>query len=175
MNPFADVFAAIQFAAEKHAGQTTKDGRPYINHPIEVAYLLVEFGDIADPEIISAAILHDVIEKCGVGREELANRFSGSIADVVAELSDDKSLPEAERRLRQTASAANLSRRAKVIRIADKISNLKQLKNRPNAESDDSLARYVEWTSGMLPMLSGVSPRLEALLMETLACAKEKT
>jgi guanosine-3',5'-bis(diphosphate) 3'-pyrophosphohydrolase len=175
MNPFAVVFAAAQFAAEKHAGQTAKNGQPYINHPIEVAFLLADVGGIESPEVIAASLLHDVIEKCGVTRDELANLFGDTIANLVLELTDDKGLPEDERRRHQTAAAANLSPNAKLIRLADKISNLRQLLTVSDSASREPLKRYADWTSELLPKLAGVSPSLEALLSETLVAVREKT
>lgn len=174
MNGFAVVFAAAQFAAEKHAGQTAKNGQPFINHPIEVAFLLADVGGIENPEVIAASLLHDVMEKCGVTHSELVNLFGDKIANLVLELTDDKSLPEDERRRQQTAAAANLSHDAKLIRLADKISNLKELTAMPMPENLTRLDNYVNWTEEMLAALSGVSEPLESMLSAALQTARGK-
>ncbi|HUR97300.1 MAG TPA: HD domain-containing protein, partial [Pyrinomonadaceae bacterium] len=100
MNDLGKVTNAASFAAKKHKDQKRKgsDGEPYINHPIEVANLLVNVGGIEDADIITAALLHDTVEDCGVTFEEVGKNFGPTVAEYVREVTDDKSLPKAERK-----------------------------------------------------------------------------
>src|SRR4026209_2713188 len=99
MHDLANILHAANFAAKKHKDQKRKgqDGEPYINHPIEVANLLVDAGKIADPDMIIAALLHDTVEDTDATFEEIEKRFGATVAGYVRELTDDKSLAKAER------------------------------------------------------------------------------
>src|SRR6266478_6062750 len=90
------ILAAAQFAAEKHAQQRRKGEaqEPYINHLIEVARLIADSSDQLDPELIMAGLLHDTVEDTGVTKEELAHKFGPDVASLVAEVTDDKTLPK---------------------------------------------------------------------------------
>jgi len=123
MTDLQDFLRAASFAARKHRLQKRKDveASPYINHPIEVAAILANDGDVTDPVTLVAAVLHDTLEDTKTTPEELANAFSPTIWDLVQELTDDKRLPKPERKARQVAGAPHLSARAQLIRIADKM------------------------------------------------------
>ena len=90
-----DILKAAHFAAEKHAGQRRKGAaaEPYINHLLEVAELAS--GAIPEPDtnLVIAALLHDTIEDAGVTKEQLLQVFGSDVADVVLEVTDDKTLP----------------------------------------------------------------------------------
>lgn len=174
MNPFAVVFAAARFAAEKHAGQTAKNGQPYINHPIEVAFLLADVGGIESPEVIAASLLHDVIEKCGVTRDELANLFGDTIANLVLELTDDKSLPDDERRRQQTAAAANLSHNAKLIRLADKISNLTMYLQIQAGFDRQALLDYIDFAESVIEQIGNINVPLNNRFQSVLETLRSK-
>lgn len=174
MNDLAMILAAAQFAADKHSGQTRKNGEPYINHPIEVACLVASVGDVRDPGVIAAALLHDVVEDCGVRPEDLAREFNPFVAELVALLSDDKSLPEDERRRQQTLATASLPKEAKIIRLADKISNLNELIAMPADSRGTRLQKYVDWVDQLLPLLRGASEPLESMLAAALQNARHK-
>jgi len=174
MNEIAKILHAANFAAKKHSGQKRKNSEPYINHPIEVAFLLTVYGETDDAEIIAAALLHDVFEHCGVSYKEISLNFGKEIAGLVLELSDDKSLPEDERRKMQTIAARSLSKNAKIIRLADKISNLNELITLPLAENRSALSRYADWVEEILPALSGICGQLESALIKTLEEARRK-
>jgi guanosine-3',5'-bis(diphosphate) 3'-pyrophosphohydrolase len=115
MNGIESILKAASFAAKKHKGQKRKgdDAEPYINHPVEVANLIVNVGGVNDPEIITAALLHDTVEDVDVTFEEIAEHFGETVAGYVRELTDDKSLPKAERKQKQVEKAPNLSGRCK--------------------------------------------------------------
>ena len=130
------VFQALAFAAHKHRDQRRKDAgaSPYINHPIALANVLVSVGGISDCVVLCAAILHDTIEDTETTYEELVGEFGSEIADVVAEVTDDKSLDPAVRKHLQIEHAATASFRAKLVKLADKICNLRDLAETPPPE-----------------------------------------
>src|SRR3954470_22705876 len=84
---------AAAFAAEKHPLLKRKavEASPYINHPIQVAYILVQ-ADIEDPIVLASALLHDTIEDTETTHDELEIVFGHEIANIVVECSDDKTL-----------------------------------------------------------------------------------
>lgn len=156
---------AFSFAAHKHRDQRRKDASasPYINHPIQLARVLAIEGSITDDQVIVAAILHDTIEDTETTAEEIRALFGVTIADIVVEVTDDKSLPKATRKLLQVEHAAHSSRRAKLVKLADKICNVRDMAD--SAPSGWTLARqqeYFEWAKQVVDGLRGVSPTLEA-------------
>jgi guanosine-3',5'-bis(diphosphate) 3'-pyrophosphohydrolase len=156
---------ALAFASLKHRDQRRKDAEasPYINHPIALADVLVNEGGVADVEVLCAALLHDTVEDTATTHEELADAFGSRIARTVAEVTDDQRLPKSERKRLQVEHAARLSREAKLVKLADKICNLRDVAGRPPAHWD--LARrqeYFDWARSVIDGVRGVHPRLEA-------------
>jgi guanosine-3',5'-bis(diphosphate) 3'-pyrophosphohydrolase len=156
---------ALAFAAHKHRDQRRKDAEasPYINHPIAVADVLVNEGGITDVEVLCAGLLHDTVEDTDTTAHELAQAFGARVAGIVAEVTDDKRLPKAERKRLQIEHAAGLSAEAKLVKLADKICNLRDVATRPPAQWD--LARrqeYFEWAKQVVEGVRGAHPRLEA-------------
>src|ERR1017187_5129928 len=127
------ILNAANFAAEKHAAQKRKGAtaEPYVNHLLEVAHLVSTALSEPDTNLVIAALLHDVIEDSGVTRDEVAEQFGTDVADLVAEVTDDKALPKAERKRLQIVNAPKKSVQAQVIKLADKISNLRGILNSP--------------------------------------------
>ena len=127
------ILRAAAFAARKHRDQRRKDAEasPYINHPLELARVLAEVGEVTDSATLCAALLHDTIEDTDATQEELAREFGAEIAALVVEVTDDKSLAKAERKRQQVEHAAHLSPKAKLVKLADKISNLSDVATRP--------------------------------------------
>ncbi len=162
---------ALHFSAKKHAGQLRKDGfTPYINHPIEVAYLLTEVGGVRDPVLVMAALLHDTLEDTQTTLSELALAFGDEICSLVQAVSDDKALPKAERKRLQIEHAPHLSPKAKQIKLADKICNLQDILAQPPA--DWPLSRrldYFDWAEQVGLGLRGVNAALEARFDQVLA------
>jgi guanosine-3',5'-bis(diphosphate) 3'-pyrophosphohydrolase len=150
LSPVRLVSQAAELAAHRHNGMARK-GRckePYINHLAEVANLLATATDGADAELVAAGWLHDAIEDTDTTREEIAQRFSERVASLVEECTDDMNLPKAERRRRQVMDAPKKSAGAKLIKIADKVSNTgARIQTDPSAEERDDLADYVEWAT----------------------------
>lgn len=164
MNTLNNLLHAASFSAQKHKHQRRKGehGEPYINHPLEVANLLANIGGVTNIDILMAAILHDTVEDCGVTGEELRLLFGDTVADYVLEVTDDKSLPKAERKRLQIEHAPHLSQGAKVIKLADKISNVNDVTNYPPSNWDLELRRaYIEWGFAVVAGLRGVNEPLE--------------
>lgn len=164
MNNTAKILRAASFAAGKHRFQKRKgaDAEPYINHPLEVANLLASVGGIEDADIIAAAILHDTIEDTETSRDELIELFGIRVADIVAEVTDDKSLPKAERKRLQIDHAPHLSSGAKLVKLCDKISNVTDVMKSPPA--DWPLERklgYVDWAENVVNGVRGINAALE--------------
>jgi guanosine-3',5'-bis(diphosphate) 3'-pyrophosphohydrolase len=165
------ILHSLEFAAEKHRGQVRKDAdaTPYIQHPIALATLLWETG-IHDAEVLAAAILHDTIEDTQTTHEELEKKFNRSVADLVAEVSDDKRMPKADRKQKQIDDAPHKSSRAALIKLADKISNLRDIARSPPPDwSIERRRQYFDWARAVVKKLPERHPRLEALFDEAYA------
>ncbi len=160
------LMTALAFAANKHRNQRRKDAEasPYINHPIALANLLLNEAGVEDQRILVAAILHDTIEDTDTTEQELVKHFGKDVADIVVEVTDDKTLPKAERKRLQIEHAAHISRRAKLVKLADKICNLRDIAASPPADwSVDRKREYFDWAKKVVDCLRGVHPGLEHL------------
>ncbi|MDI3560963.1 HD domain-containing protein [Bradyrhizobium sp. Arg816] len=166
---------AAELAARRHNGMARK-GRgqePYINHLAEVASLLAVATDGADAELVAAGWLHDLIEDTETTREELSQKFSDRVASLVVECTDDMSLPKAERRRRQVIDAPKKSPGAKLIKIADKISNIgARIHSDPSAEERDDLADYTGWAEQVVAGCRGGNSWLDARFDDAVRAAR---
>ncbi len=165
------IFAALSFAAHKHRDQRRKDAEasPYINHPIALAHVLINEGGVVDPLVICTALLHDTIEDTETSPEELEALFGPAVTKAVGEVTDDKALPKSERKRMQIEHAPHLSQAAKLVKLADKICNLRDVACSPPA--DWSLERrqaYFDWAGQVVSGLRGSHQRLEAVFDEVL-------
>ena len=154
------VLGAADAAARWHVHQRRKGAaqEPYINHLLEVATLVAEATGGNDPNLVIAALLHDAIEDCEVPRELIAKTFGTEVADLVAEVTDDKSLPKERRKEMQVETAHKKSPRAKVLKLADKTSNLRALATSP--APDWSVRRkinYISWARKVVAGLRGTN------------------
>jgi guanosine-3',5'-bis(diphosphate) 3'-pyrophosphohydrolase len=163
------ILRAAAFAAERHREQRRKgaDSSPYINHPLALANLLAECG-VDDPLVIAAALLHDTVEDTATTHQELLDAFGADVAGVVAEVTDDKALPKAERKRLQVEHAAHLSERAKLVKLADKVCNLRDLSASPPDWPLERRREYFNWAADVVAGLRGANPRLEALFDEAM-------
>ena len=158
------LLGAASFAAEKHKKQLRKNagGTPYINHPLAAADLLANEGGVDDAIVLAGAILHDTIEDTETTRDELESLFGAEVASVVAEVTDDKSLLKAERKRLQIEHAPRLSCRAKLVKLADKICNIRDVADDPPAGWPlDRRREYFDWAKAVVDGLRGISPVLE--------------
>jgi GTP diphosphokinase / guanosine-3',5'-bis(diphosphate) 3'-diphosphatase len=158
------VLKAMAFAASKHRDQKRKgvEESPYINHPITVAKVLWHEGGVRDPVIIAAALLHDTIEDTQTTPEELSGAFGASVAAVVEEVTDVKWLSKRSRKVLQLARAGRASTRAKQIKLADKICNLRDiLASPPKDWSIERKRQYFDWAKRVIDQVRGTNPKLE--------------
>lgn len=165
-NPIGLILKAAEFAADRHRNQRRKDAdaSPYINHPISLANVLANEGAVTDPVVLCAALLHDTIEDTNTTAEELTAAFGQSITDVVLEVTDDKKLDKAVRKQLQIEHARHASKQAKLVKLADKICNLRDIAATPPADwSTERKAEYFDWARSVIDGVRGVHPRLEAL------------
>ena len=173
----ANLLKAIEFASRKHSTQRRKgeDASPYINHPIKVAHLLADTGGITDLVTLMAAVLHDTIEDTETTAEELEAQFGRTVRKVVEEMTDDKSLDKAVRKQRQMDHAPNLSKRAKAIKLADKIANVQDVTDAPPANWDRARRiDYLDWTEKVVAGCRGTNAPLEKLYDEVLKRGRAK-
>lgn len=164
MNDLAKLLEAAYFSARKHRDQKRKgnDASPYINHPLEVANLLANVGKIEDYDVLIGAILHDTVEDTETTKEEITELFGATVCGYVLEVTDDKSLPKAERKQLQIEHAPHLSDGAKLIKLCDKISNIRDvMENPPDFWDDERRLQYVEWGRKVVAGLRGVNENLE--------------
>jgi GTP diphosphokinase / guanosine-3',5'-bis(diphosphate) 3'-diphosphatase len=158
------LFKALTFAAHKHRLQTRKGKEPipYINHPIAVANLLVNVGKVTDTATILAAILHDTVEDTPTTLQELKKQFGPAVSKLVAEVSDDKNLPSEQRKRLQIEHASTLSRRARLIKLADKTCNLRDVVgDPPKGWSLERKREYFDWAERVVEKVRGTNPALE--------------
>lgn len=169
------ILTAAIFAAQKHHGQVRKDQQasPYITHPLTVARLIDTIGEIEDPDILIAAILHDTLEDTDTQPEEIRDRFGPDVLAMVLDVSDDKSLAKMCRKQLQVIHAPRLSYPARIIKLADKIANCTDILRTPPA--DWSLSRrqdYIQWAADVVFQMRGTNAPLEQALDELLAEAE---
>lgn len=173
MNDVARLLDAANFAADRHRNQRRKDAEasPYINHPLGLATLLAVDAKVDDIEVLMAAVLHDTVEDTETSLEELIGRFGERVAGIVAEVTDDKTLPKQRRKELQVEHASHKSRGAALVKLADKTCNLRDIASSPPADwSLERKREYFDWAKKVVDELPRVNDRLLALFRE--ACAK---
>ncbi len=177
MNNLPELLRAASFAAKKHISQKRKgsDAAPYINHPLEVVNLLANIGNVEDFDVLIAALLHDTIEDTETTKEEIIELFGEAVSEMVMEVTDDKSLPKAERKQKQIEHAPHLSTGAKLIKLGDKISNIRDvMENPPDGWSDERRLEYVKWGEKVIAGVRGTNEHLEKHFDELIEKAKQK-
>ena len=169
---YAALLSATVYSSVMHSKQRRldEDSSPYINHPLAVASVLAVEGGVDDLVTLQAAILHDTIEDTDALYADLVARFGEETASVVAEVSDDKTLPKARRKELQVEHAPHISPRAQLVKLGDKISNLRDVLSSP--PTSWKLARrqaYFDWAKQVVDGVRGVHPVLEAVFDEVYA------
>ena len=165
----AQLIKVTDFAAKKHRDQRRKDSvqTPYINHPIGVASIISEEGGINDINILCGAILHDTVEDTDTTYEEIEELFGERIRAIVKDCSDDKNLPKQVRKEKQIEHAPHCCYEAKVVKLADKLYNLRDLeRDTPVGWSENRVNEYFVWSSKVVKGLRGACPALEQKLDE---------
>jgi guanosine-3',5'-bis(diphosphate) 3'-pyrophosphohydrolase len=158
------ILRAMRFSAEKHRDQRRKDSKssPYINHPIQVAETLWTVGDVHDITLLVASILHDTIEDTDTKPDEIRAEFGEDVLALVLEVTDDKSLPDQVRKQRQVESAPHKTHKAKLLKLTDKICNVRDLIDSPPLTWSRGRRReYLLWTERVVAGLRGANARLE--------------
>lgn len=165
---------ALRFASDKHMTHRRKgcDSVPYINHLIKVAEILYTIGDENNEEILAAAILHDTLEDTDTTFEELNSIFGTRIAELVREVTDDMSLSYEDRKRHQIKNAIFISNDARKLKIADKISNIKDILELPLNWSNRRKRQYIDWAEQVITNCRGVNPKLDQAFDEILLQAR---
>jgi len=174
-HPLLALARAYHFAAARHVNQRRKGeaAEPYMNHLTEVAELVAEATRGSDPEVIIAAVLHDTVEDTETTLEDVRAAFGERVAGLVAEVTDDKSLPKQTRKELQIEHAAHASRGAQIIKLADKTSNLRALASSPpKGWSDERIAEYVDWAGRVVDGCRGADKGLAAAFDEAVGAMK---
>lgn len=168
-------FEALAFAAEQHKYQRRGgyDPLPYINHLIKVSSAIIQIGQEENPDIIIAAILHDVVEDSDTSYEDLAGQFGAPVADIVAELTDDMELPYNQRKALQVEGASKLSLAARKIRIADKASNIQDIFTYPLDWKEEKKIAYLENSLTIVDQIRGTHAALEAWFDQSVQFARK--
>lgn len=160
-----EICSGIEFAAEKHRLQTrkNKEKTPYISHPLGVAYNLMWIGDVRDSFIIIGALLHDTVEDTQTTFEEIEKKFGKEVAQLVKEVTDDKSLATDARKRLQVISASHKSKGAAQIKLADKLYNLTDLYSNPPSDwSQKRIDQYYEWAKSVVDRLPKSNDKLQS-------------
>ncbi|XP_041755629.1 guanosine-3',5'-bis(diphosphate) 3'-pyrophosphohydrolase MESH1-like, partial [Coregonus clupeaformis] len=132
-----------------------------------VARILSHEGGITDIEVLQAALLHDTVEDTDTSIGELQVVFGQTVARIVQEVTDDKALPKQERKRQQVEHAPHASHQAKLVKLADKLYNLRDL-NRctPTGWTAERVQEYFVWAAQVVRGLRGTNPALEGHLQE---------
>lgn len=168
---YQKLLKAIAFAAEKHKLQKRKGKleEPYINHCLQVADLLVDVGKVNNEDVLIASVLHDTIEDTDTSEEEIQSLFGKEVLGYVLEVTDDKSLPKEERKKMQVVNAPKKSDGAKLIKLADKTCNIRDvIQNPPTNWSDERRYVYLAWSEEVVKGLGEVNEDLEKLFNDYL-------
>lgn len=164
MSNIARIVKAADFAAIKHKDQRRKDEAktPYINHPIGVAKILTDEGGVTDVDVIIGAILHDTVEDTDTTMEEIGQLFGEAVRRIVDQVTDDKSLPKLERKRLQIVNAPHKSFEAKLVKLADKLYNLRDLnRSTPDGWDEERVVNYFKWAKQVIAGIRGTNKVLE--------------
>ncbi len=164
------ILDAAAFAAEKHQHQIRKDaeGTPYIIHPIGVCLSLWQEGGVRDIDTLLAALLHDTLEDTDTTKEEIAAHFGAPVAEIVEELTNPGNLTAEEAKAWQVQHAPTLSYEAKLVKLADRLYNVRDLSPDPIGWSHEKIEGYYGWGQKLLDALRGTNSHMEALLQDVI-------
>jgi len=163
---------AAEQASLWHADKKHKDGAPFVNHLIEVAALVTTATAGRDPVLTAAAFLHDAVEKANIEAGQIRDSFGEAACALVLEVTDERGMPKDEQRREQVQSAAQKSKRAKMLKLADKTSNLRALA-REICDEDDA-REYAHWAEAVAKELGGTDPWLEEQFHQALSLLRRR-
>lgn len=176
MSPMIDLSRAVLFAAKAHANQRRKGAaqEPYINHLLEVMEMVATATGGSDVELLIGAVLHDTIEDTALTSGDLEAAFGRRVAELVRANSDDMTLPKEERKRVRLQHAAAKATDAKIIKIADVISNVRAMVHSPPAGWPlEWKLSYLDGTRALCEAMRGVNAELDALAVEEIETAIE--
>ena len=173
-NEFTTFVTALKFAAEKHRYERRKDElkSAYITHPIQVVEVLWKTGGVRDIDLLTAALLHDVLEDTPTEEAEIGEPFGQQVLNLVKEVTDNKALSKIERKQMQVQHASTLSPKAKMLKLSDKICNVRDIREYPPAAKDWTLNRkmeYIVWSKEVVDKMRGINQNLETKFNEEYA------
>ena len=135
--------------------------------------MLASIGKVDDATIIVAALLHDTVEDTDATRDEIRDRFGKAVDDLVAEVTDDKTLGKKERKELQVEHASHLSPGAKLIKVADKISNVREIAHDPPKKWSLKRRReYFDWAERVVNAMGPIDPEMRLVFDRTLSDAR---
>lgn len=157
---------AVEYAAVKHQGQVRKDAEqtPYIIHPLGVTELVWNIGDIRSVNVLTAALLHDTLEDTDATIEEIENLFGPRVVYTVQELTNDPALSSKENKQRQIDHAPTMSLDGQLVKLADRLYNVTDLRSAPPSWSKEKIKAYYNWGEKLLNALTGTNASLEFAL-----------
>jgi guanosine-3',5'-bis(diphosphate) 3'-pyrophosphohydrolase len=167
-DPLNLVIRAAYFAGEKHRLQRRSDVEqtPYINHPLELAHILTEEGGINCLDTICASLLHDTLEDTDTSSDELKKHFGDVIASIVMEVSNDMTLSSQQRRVYELEKVVSLSHKAKLVKIADKLANIRDVSTMPPMGwTREKKQDYFDFALEIINQIGSVSPRLHQIFL----------
>ncbi len=160
------ILKALAFAAHKHRDQRRKncEASPYINHPIMLANILVNEGNVHDSTVICAALLHDTLEDTETTFSELTEQFGAAIAHIVLEVTLDMTQPMKVRKQEEIDHIVKASPQARLVKLADKICNLRDVSASPPVEwSLQRRKEYFDHAQKVIGKLRGTHLMLEGI------------
>ena len=168
---FDKLLNAVEFSAMKHEGQVRKDAdkTPYIIHPIGVAALVWKIGNVRSVNVLTAALLHDTLEDTDATEEEIETLFGARVLHTVKEVTNDPALSGLENKLRQVEHAPMMSLDAQLVKLADRLYNVRDLEISPPNWSPEKVDEYYGWGEKLLFSLQGTNESLEAALRQMIA------
>lgn len=135
---------AVAFAIDKHKNQLRKTGVPYVVHPINVSTSIrdnIEAKNIDN--LMAAAVLHDVIEDCGVTHDELLSRFNDEIADIVGELTNSDKIKSMGKTEYLKEKLVKITDDAFIIKLYDRLDNIRDAPTKEYCQATLSILEYV--------------------------------
>lgn len=151
----ARLAGAVEFARLHHGDQRRKTGVPYLEHLLEALQVLVEGAGIASPDVLVAAVLHDVVEDTPVTLEEVSTEFGPRVAELVGWVTIPAPGPgETKSAVRQAylRRLRDAPPDAVLVKLADRASNVQTLRNLP---LDQQRSYYEQTVSYIVPLAAG--------------------